>query len=257
MVEISKRTLSSLWSGELPWADTKTSIASRCDFVDRLAGVLALGPFYYYSINFNDLRISHHSDQILGIHGLQQMPNSLEDVIDLIHPDDIDFIISAERTVLKKIEATDIQIHFPLKMSYCFRMRIADGSYHVFHHQTVYLASDEKRYLPTAIHIHTDMHHIMRTSNRRVILNGLGGALQSEEIDLSAEAAGIPVQLLTQREIDVLKLLAEGFSSHDIGEKLFISKQTVLVHRRNLLRKTFAPNTAYLVRKWINSCSGV
>ncbi|MBT3150469.1 response regulator transcription factor [Streptomyces sp. CHD11] len=46
-----------------------------------------------------------------------------------------------------------------------------------------------------------------------------------------------PEQLLTPREEEVLKLVAEGHSSKEIAELLFISVKTVQRHRENLLHK--------------------
>jgi DNA-binding NarL/FixJ family response regulator len=53
---------------------------------------------------------------------------------------------------------------------------------------------------------------------------------------------------LTKREIQILKLLAEGMNSSEIGEKLFISKRTVDNHRLSLLQKLQVKNVAGLVK---------
>ncbi|HVW96227.1 MAG TPA: response regulator transcription factor [Mucilaginibacter sp.] len=53
---------------------------------------------------------------------------------------------------------------------------------------------------------------------------------------------------LTEREIEVLKLLTNELSSREIAEKLFISERTVETHRKNLLRKTKSTNTVGLVK---------
>ncbi|MCD8511586.1 MAG: response regulator transcription factor [Bacillus sp. (in: Bacteria)] len=42
---------------------------------------------------------------------------------------------------------------------------------------------------------------------------------------------------LTQRELDVLKLLAVGLGNKEIGEKLFVSEKTVKTHVANILHK--------------------
>jgi DNA-binding NarL/FixJ family response regulator len=56
----------------------------------------------------------------------------------------------------------------------------------------------------------------------------------------------IPIEL-SQREIEVLKLICEEHSNAEIAEKLFISVRTVDGHRNNLLAKTGCHNTAGLV----------
>jgi len=54
--------------------------------------------------------------------------------------------------------------------------------------------------------------------------------------------------LLTRREVEVLKLIAEGLTNHEIAEKLFVSDSTVDSHRKNLISKLQVKNTASLVR---------
>jgi len=53
---------------------------------------------------------------------------------------------------------------------------------------------------------------------------------------------------LTQREEEVLGLLAEGLNNDEIGEKLSISRHTVARHRENLMRKLELHNRSELVK---------
>ena len=53
---------------------------------------------------------------------------------------------------------------------------------------------------------------------------------------------------LTKREKEVLFLIAEGFTNHQISEKLFISIDTADSHRKNLHTKLNVKNTALLIR---------
>ncbi len=57
-----------------------------------------------------------------------------------------------------------------------------------------------------------------------------------------------PVEDLTPRELEVLKLVAEELTNHEIADKLFISIRTVDTHRRNLMQKLGVKNTAGLVK---------
>jgi DNA-binding NarL/FixJ family response regulator len=54
--------------------------------------------------------------------------------------------------------------------------------------------------------------------------------------------------LLTDRELEILKLIMEERSSEEIAEKLFISKRTVDTHRANLLEKTGCHNLIALFK---------
>lgn len=53
---------------------------------------------------------------------------------------------------------------------------------------------------------------------------------------------------LSGREIEILKLVAEGFSSTEIGDRLFISPRTVDTHRNNLIQKLNVNGIVGLVR---------
>jgi DNA-binding NarL/FixJ family response regulator len=53
--------------------------------------------------------------------------------------------------------------------------------------------------------------------------------------------------IVTEREIEVLKLIADGFTNAEIAEKLFLSPLTVERHRKNIILKLNAKNTASLI----------
>ena len=57
---------------------------------------------------------------------------------------------------------------------------------------------------------------------------------------------------LGDRELEIIKLLAEGLTSQQIAEKLFIAESTVKTHRRNILRKTELHNTSQLIQFALN-----
>jgi DNA-binding NarL/FixJ family response regulator len=52
----------------------------------------------------------------------------------------------------------------------------------------------------------------------------------------------------SQREIEVLNLIAEGMTNVEMADKLFISKRTIEGHRQSLIEKTGVRNTASLIK---------
>jgi DNA-binding NarL/FixJ family response regulator len=64
----------------------------------------------------------------------------------------------------------------------------------------------------------------------------------------SSNKTGLEIPKISRREKEVLKLIAEEFTTNEIAEKLFISLKTVESHRSNLLAKLNARNSAGLVR---------
>lgn len=62
-----------------------------------------------------------------------------------------------------------------------------------------------------------------------------------------------PQSELSDREIEILILICQGFSNQEIADQLFISKRTVDKHRANILEKSECKNTAQLVMYAIKS----
>ncbi|MFI1373827.1 response regulator [Streptomyces longwoodensis] len=69
------------------------------------------------------------------------------------------------------------------------------------------------------------------------IYPGAERALVRSYLDRLRRGDGVPARPITEREEEILKLVAEGHTSKEIGELLFISVKTVERHRANLLQK--------------------
>lgn len=55
------------------------------------------------------------------------------------------------------------------------------------------------------------------------------------------------LELLTQTEIEVVKLIADGLTTKEIANKKFVSFHTINTHRKNIFRKLEIKNTSELV----------
>ena len=98
---------------------------------------------------------------------------------------------------------------------------------------------------------------ILKTSDTEDIVNGVLQVLKTGQLYLGKGVKelikGISVNnsdlpMITRRESEILKLIADGLTNQEIAEKLFISPLTVDTHRKNLLLKFSARNTAILIK---------
>lgn len=91
--------------------------------------------------------------------------------------------------------------------------------------------------------------HVYNNNERYICselaLRLLDKLLQKPEM---ADIAEFPESELSKREVEVLILIAEGFTNQEIADKLYTSKRTVEGHRQNLIEKTNTRNTAALIR---------
>ncbi len=57
-----------------------------------------------------------------------------------------------------------------------------------------------------------------------------------------------PISKLTEREIEIIKFVKDGFSNKEIAEKIFLSIRTIETHRARILKKLNIKNTAALIK---------
>src|SRR5215510_5814657 len=69
----------------------------------------------------------------------------------------------------------------------------------------------------------------------------------ADVIPMPARAAPVFEQAPTAREIEVLQLVSEGLVNREIGDKLFLSEETVKSHVRHILAKLQARSRAHAV----------
>lgn len=87
----------------------------------------------------------------------------------------------------------------------------------------------------------------------RYICSEIVFEMLKKQLDSPAEILTGQAVDLSQREEEVLHLIADGFTNQEIADKLFTSRRTVEGHRQNLLEKTGTKNTATLIRYAIRS----
>lgn len=252
---IKKHVLENVWNS-YPEAlsNNVKSIPPPSTLQNIIGDVFALGEYYYYVINVFDSTVINFHPDILKIHGLKKYPKHLSEIINLIHPDDIQFVVDAESKTLEKIKEIGFEHQLNLKCSYCFRMKTENGNYEMFHHQSIHTLKDEEGKLLQAINIHTNIHHITQKNPYTVIVAGIGERKDFHQMQLYNHIIiENPTSRLTKREIETLSLIGKGCSVTEIGLTLNISQHTAHTHRKNIMSKMNVSNTSQLIRKSIES----
>lgn len=96
--------------------------------------------------------------------------------------------------------------------------------------------------------------YLLKNATAQEIMMAINTVMNGQQY-LSKEAATslrqqLPADdiLLSRREKEVLACIAEGLNSKAIASKLFIAETTVITHRKSLLSKLNARNTAELIK---------
>src|SRR5690606_35251920 len=65
--------------------------------------------------------------------------------------------------------------------------------------------------------------------------------------DIDVDALSCEPVSLSEREVQIIKMIAEGLTNAQIAEDLFLSNHTINTHRKNILSKLGIKNTAGIV----------
>ncbi len=95
--------------------------------------------------------------------------------------------------------------------------------------------------------------YLLKNASRDEITKAIEGVVRGEKYFSNDVSNLLEIKIqtypsITRREKEVLGLIAEGLTNPQIAEKIFVSVTTVDTHRKNLLMKLEAKNTADLVR---------
>jgi DNA-binding NarL/FixJ family response regulator len=76
----------------------------------------------------------------------------------------------------------------------------------------------------------------------------LGAALLQKVAGVKTEGGGSPIDLLTDRELEVFQLLGQGLAVREVAERLFVSVKTVEAHREHIKQKLKFKTSSELLR---------
>ena len=175
--------------------------------------------------------VSKRSTQIMGIEPEDLTPYHF---FEATHPDDIQRHNLARSKLFKLANDLFIAEKGLSVLSTNFKIRNPFGKYSslLFQCYLFFSSSPYKTVYDLQIHTNIDRFKKIKHGYHYDIRHDLSHfKYPDEELLMTGN-------IFTDREFEIIRLIASGLSSEQIAEKLFISQHTVHTHRRNMLEKT-------------------
>jgi len=236
---------------------TKDSPAYNLDrqLLDRVtSAIIAPGPYYYFIFDCYRKVSIYVNDTISDFYDVEQKDFSIGTVMEHIHPDDAAHLFACEAAaaefLIKNVNVSDFPYY---KVSHCYRIRNKSGNYQMILHQGIAFKMDENGLMNQTLILHTDISHLTDENDKLFSLIGLHGRPSFIALDPynNIKSLELPHLLFTKRQIEILRLLANGLSGKLIADELNISVGTVRTHKQNMLKKARVRNSVELITKVI------
>lgn len=205
-------------------------------------------PMWLMVGNFKTERIHHISANIESLTGWSSqwyIERGVPGAFSLLHPDDVDVVARSSQEILGWMQKAPREQLLSHAMISTYRLRRPDGTYRWWQSHLSGLYYTEQGAMLYFANWATSVQEIYRLSVPTCRLQYTDGAGQTVMVSLPSTNPHSPS--LTARELEVLRHLSQGLTSHQIADALGISKTTVDTHRQHLLAKTDSRNTVELM----------
>jgi len=216
--------------------------------------VLGLSPCLSWILDVRTQKfnlVSNNVEQLLGYKASSFRKYGLAYLNELIHPEDRKTVWRRTTDLWKNMQIMPVS----QRQSYCFnrnyRLRRANGEYIYLLEQTSVLQTDANGVVTHLLSVFSDVTDLIKKDAASISAKSVSPikVTLKDTYDKSKSEAK-----LSKRERQIVKLVAEGYSSKVIADQLFISYHTVNTHRRNIIEKTHSRNTSGLVQFAISNC---
>lgn len=165
---------------------------------------------------------------------------SLEFLLEIIHPDDLPYFFEHEEKGLAFTNTLQFNEHFRYTLSYTYRIRKADGNYLRILQECQAIEVNNSGHLTKTFVTHKVLPYTeVRAPKDYKIFD------KTQNIYIDSENT----YHLSKRELEILHLIKLGYNSSEVADKLNLSKNTVITHRKNILNKTKTKSFIELIKK--------
>lgn len=231
----------------------------KVDGVDKMLNInhYFAGIFHHtlpmiYLVDYSSgqyLTMSRAVKMLLGYEPENFTENGLAFTVENYHRADLrvfnEQIFPDRLSFLKKIPPAE---HVNYIFSYNYRVRNKEKKYTNILQRNCFIRSDEKGNPLLSLGMVVNVDHFKNENPVIQVIDKLGSPGEaSETVYKKAFYLHEEDKLFTAREKEVLLWTADGFTSKEIADKLYLSENTIINHRRNMQIKSNTKNVAALI----------
>lgn len=202
-----------------------------------LLNTFHIGDHFYFIYYLPDQKIEYCSEGVTDVLNIGPESFSLEFLIENLHPEDLPIFMEFERRLINFLPSEIDSMNLTkYKVVYDYRVKVGKNSYKRIMHQVITLQNDDHSVIRT-FGVFTDITHLKRSEKTQLDLIGLRGLPSYYNIQTDGSYSS-SISPLSDRETEILSLMAEGYNSQEIAGIMRIAKNTVDNHRKSILKKT-------------------
>lgn len=218
------------------------------DYYQHVSGIVsnikdsALGPFFWYVLDFNDLKTKWMSDDMsrMTSYCSENWKDSLDCFVNLYHQDDQSYILSAILSAVNMCTGAGRLEKEKIRFNIYGRMMDSKGEYRWTLLQLSKPLFNRYNEIESLLSLVYDLSYLRGCSLPLLSVMDYNGkeTLYYKYYKNENEFENNSEQFVTKREKEILYLIAKGYNTPQISEKLYISYHTVEKHKCNLRKKT-------------------
>ncbi len=235
-----------IWKNNFSKEISVDELKFELDLHKKLLNFFQVGDFYYFIMNLSTVSFDLVSTSITSVLGYDPAEVDLYFLFNCIHPEDQIWYTNFEN------ENVNFLLNLPkekipkYKVRMDFRMRKKNGEYIRLMHQSIAIQQYEDGGIFRTLCVHTDITHLKSFGKPVLSYIGLDGEPSYIDVKIGKPLLTI-TKPLTLREKEILLLMIDGKQNKEIADLLFISKQTVDRHRKNMITKNNFKNSGELI----------
>ncbi len=213
----------------------------------EINNILVLPNQFFYIADLNELvniYVHPNVEHVLGY--TPEDFHSFNLLHSILHPEDEAFFLEYTIKVIEYTRIPELAVkdksHWIFGLT--FRLRNRSSHYIWVERHTNCFKFDKLNNLVYVLCLYSDVTHLKKNN----LIDYYWNADEEVPFDINDLVKKHLAPAFSKREIEIIQLIAQGLTARKIAEQLFISLDTAITHRKNILHKANATNCAQLVK---------